>query len=230
MKVLVVDDDIVARMMLMHLVDSCGNHAILEAEDGADAWRQLAAGLRPDIVFCDLRMPHLSGLELLQRLRADAATAALPFVLVSAASDAATLDEAAALGASGYIVKPFRQEDVRAQFDRLFPAGGDDVPPDEAPHEVARRLGIDAARLRLYLDGLARQLQAAMHEPAPGDEGMGARLDRLREGCKTLGLYGAAATLAKAAAAPHSAPQEVTAALASASAAVARQAERAARG
>ncbi|TXG00103.1 response regulator [Massilia arenae] len=230
MKVLVVDDDIVARMMLMHLVDSCGNHAILEAEDGADAWRQLEAGLRPDIVFCDLRMPHLSGLELLQRLRADAATAALPFVLVSAASDGATLDEAAALGASGYIVKPFRQEDVRGQFERLFPAKGEEVPPDEAPHEVARRLGIDGARLRLYLDGLARQLQAAMHEPPPGDEGMGARLNRLREGCKTLGLYGAAAALAKAAAAPQSAPQEVALALASASAAVARQAERAARG
>ena len=229
MKVLVVDDDIVARMMLMHLVDSCGNHAILEAEDGADAWRQLEAGLRPDIVFCDLRMPHLSGLELLQRLRADEATVALPFVLVSAASDAATLDEAAALGASGYIVKPFRQEDVRGQFARLFPAGSEEVPPDEAPHEVARRLGIDAARLRLYLDGLARQLQAAMHELPPGDEGMQARLNRLREGCKTLGLYGAAAALAQAAAAPLPAPQEVAAALASASAAVARQAGRAAR-
>lgn len=230
MKVLVVDDDIVARMMLMHLVDSCGNHAILEAEDGADAWRQLEAGLRPDIVFCDLRMPHLSGLELLQRLRADVATAALPFVLVSAASDAATLDEAAAMKASGYIVKPFRQEDVRAQFDRLFPAGVDDVPPDEAPHEVSRRLGIGAARLRLYLDGLARQLQAAMHEPAPGDEGTQARLNRLREGCKTLGLYGAAAALARVAETRSPAPQDVAAALATASAAVVRQAGRAAHG
>lgn len=230
MKVLVVDDDIVARMMLMHLVDSCGNHAILEAEDGADAWRQLEAGLRPDIVFCDLRMPHLSGLELLQRVRADAGLAALPFALVSAASDAATLDEAAALGASGYIVKPFRQEDVRGQFERLFPTTNQEVPPDEAPHDVARRLGIDAARLRLYLDGLARQLQVAQREPAAGDEEAQARLQRLREGCKTLGLYGAAAALAKVADAPLPAAQEVAAALTTASAAVARQAERAARG
>lgn len=230
MKVLVVDDDIVARMMLMHLVDSCGNHAILEAEDGADAWRQLEAGLRPDIVFCDLRMPRLSGLELLQRVRADGAMAALPFVLVSAASDAATLDEAAALGASGYIVKPFRQEDVRGQFERLFPAANQELPPDEAPHEVAHRLGIDAARLRLYLDGLARQLQAALREPAAGEEEAQARLQRLREGCKTLGLYGAAAALAEVADAPAAAPQQVAAALAIASAAVARQAEHVARG
>lgn len=238
MKVLVVDDDIVARMMLMHLVDSCGNHAILEAEDGADAWRQLEAGLRPDIVFCDLRMPHLSGLELLQRVRAGADTAALPFVLVSAASDGATLDEAADLGASGYIVKPFRQEDVRAQFERLFPtAAGEESPAqaldealDEVPEEVARRLGIDDARLRLYLDGLARQLQAAMHAPPAGDGETQARLTRLREGCKTLGLYGAAAALARVIDSRSPAPQDVAAALAAASAAVARQAGRAAHG
>lgn len=231
MKVLVVDDDIVARMMLMHLVDSCGSHAILEAEDGADAWRQLEAGLRPAIVFCDLRMPHMSGLELLQRVRANAATAQLPFVLVSAASDGATLDEAAALGASGYIVKPFRQEDVRGQLERLFPeTAAAQAMPDEAPHEVARRLGIDHTRLRLYLDGLARQLQVAMREPPAGDEGAQARLNRLREGCKTLGLYAAAAALANVAEARAPAIDEVAAALATASAAVARQAERAAGG
>ena len=229
MNVLVVDDDVVARMMLMHLVDSCGSHSIVEADDGADAWRQLEAGLRPDIVFCDLRMPQLSGLELLERVRADERMAALPFVLVSAAADAVTQGEAAALGASGYIVKPFRQDDVRAQFARLFPtAGAADPTPDEAPHAVARRLGIDGARLRLYLDGLARQLQVALREPAAGDEGAQARLNRLREGCKTLGLYAAAAALAQVAAERHPEPAQVSAALAGASAAVARQIERAA--
>ena len=228
MKVLVVDDDVVARMMLMHLVDSCGRHEIIEAEDGAEAWRLLQAE-KPGIVFCDLRMPHLSGLELLQRLCADPALAKLPFVLVSAAADGATRDEALAAGADGYIVKPFRQDDVHAQFARLFAQPGDGV-EDEAPLEVARRLGIDHARLRLYLDGLARQLQVAAREPAAGDEGAAARLNRLREGCKTLGLYAAAAALAKVAEAAAPAPGEVATALASASAAVARQAERAARG
>ena len=38
MKVLVVDDDVVSRMVLMHLIDSCGVHDIVEAEDGAAAW------------------------------------------------------------------------------------------------------------------------------------------------------------------------------------------------
>ena len=222
MKVLVVDDDVVARMMLMHLVDSCGSHAIVEADDGEDAWRQLEQGLRPDIVFCDLRMPHLSGLELLQRVRTHAQLCALPFVLVSAASDSATMDEAAAGGASGYIVKPFRQGDVRAEFERLFPVADaiDDIDDiGEAPDDTARRLGIDIARLRLYLDGLARQLQAAASElPAAPDAP--ARLARLREGCVTLGLHGAAAALEQAPAASG---------LMQAQASVARQIERAAR-
>ncbi|MBB6132251.1 two-component system chemotaxis response regulator CheY [Massilia aurea] len=219
MNVLVVDDDVVARMMLMHLVDSCGSHAIVEADDGADAWRQLEAGLRPDIVFCDLRMPHLSGLELLQRVRHDPLLAALPFVLVSAASDSATMDEAAQAGASGYIVKPFRHDDVRIQFERLFPPADANDANDEAPDAVVRRLGIDVERLRLYLDGLARQLQAAQAGVAEGAEGA-EQLARLRAGCSMLGLHGAAAALERA---------PLAAGLAQAQAAVMRQIERAAR-
>ena len=198
MKVLVVDDDVVSRMMLMHLVDSCGSHEIIEAEDGEDAWRQLEAGLAPGIVFCDLRMPRLSGLELLARMRAHAVHARRRFVLVSASADAAIMAEADGLGADGYIVKPFRAEDVRAQFERL--AGAQDAAADEPAHEVARRLGIDGARLRLYLDGLQRQLAAAGPELAgllaagEGDAVAG-RLKRLREGCATLGLHAAASSL-----------------------------------
>ena len=219
MNVLVVDDDVVARMMLMHLVDSCGSHAIVEAEDGADAWRQLEAGLRPDIVFCDLRMPHLSGLELLQRVRQTPLLAALPFVLVSAASDSSTMDEAALAGASGYIIKPFRHEDVRAQFERLFASTDANDATDEAPDAVVRRLGIDTDRLRLYLDGLARQLQAAQGGLAEGAEGA-QQLARLRDGCSMLGLHGAAAALDRA---------PLAAGLAQAQAAVMRQIARAAR-
>ncbi|MBD8722479.1 response regulator [Oxalobacteraceae sp. CFBP 13708] len=219
MNVLVVDDDVVARMMLMHLVDSCGSHAIVEADDGADAWRQLEAGLRPDIVFCDLRMPHLSGLELLQRVRHDPLLAALPFVLVSAASDSATMDEAAQAGASGYIVKPFRHDDVRVQFERLFPPADANDANDEAPDAVVRRLGIDIERLRVYLDGLARQVQAAQGSLTEGAEGA-EQLARLRAGCTMLGLHGAAEALERA---------PLAAGLAQAQAAVMRQIERAAR-
>ncbi|MDN4036635.1 response regulator [Massilia sp. YIM B02443] len=234
MKVLVVDDDVVARMMLMHLIDSCGRHEIIEAEDGAEAWRMLAEsvpGQAPDIVFCDLRMPQLSGLELLQRLRAHPPLATLPFVLVSAAADGATRDEAAAAGADGYIVKPFRQDDVRAQFERIFaaPQPEDDVDDvdDQAPAAVATRLGIDAARLRLYYDGLGRQMEAAGLELAAADaDTVTARLARLREGCAMLGLGSAVAALEQAGAAQAADRAGVAAALALAIRAVQRQAVR----
>jgi len=223
-QVLVVDDDVVSRMMLMHLVDTCGRFAILEAEDGADAWRQLEAGLRPDLVFCDLRMPHLSGTGLLARVKAHPGLAAMPFVLVSAASDGATMDEAAALGADGYVVKPFRVEALRPWLAGLQPA--------ETPQDCARRLGIDLARLRLYLGGLARQLDDAAQDPGALMHDPQARLARLGEGCATLGLHAAAARLAQATQALAQtqdgvqAAAQVTAALAEARAAVARQAAR----
>ncbi|GAB3371372.1 response regulator [Massilia agri] len=184
MKVLVVDDDVVSRMMLMHQVDGCVRAEILEAEDGEHAWRLLAGGLRPGVVFCDLRMPHLDGLGLLARLRADAATASIPFVLVSAASDAETLEQAGRLGADGYIAKPFRIDAVRAELGRLLPAGE----PGEDPQAVAGRLGITLERLLVYLAGLRRQLEEAQQGGGPG-------ATRLAEGCATLGLLDAAARL-----------------------------------
>jgi two-component system chemotaxis response regulator CheY len=214
----VVDDDVVSRMMLMHLVDSCGKYDILEAEDGLDAWRQLEAGLRPAITFCDLRMPQLSGTELLARVKAHPDFSSMPFVLVSAANDGATIEEAGALGADGYVVKPFRIEGLRPHLMALE--------ADEAPADSARRLGIDGQRLALYLDGLDRQLfdagPAIAALLAQGDlKGSSEKLARLRGGCSTLGLHGAATRLARVEAAPRLEP--VAQALDGARALVARQ-------
>jgi two-component system chemotaxis response regulator CheY len=196
MKVLVVDDDVVSRMMLVHLIDSSGHFDIVEAEDGADAWQQLRDGLRPALCFCDLRMPRLSGMELLQKVRGDAALAAMPFVLVSSANDRDTVELATQAGATGYIVKPFDQVQVRAQLDALV--GRDRA---EDPTATQARLGIDAERLRAYLAGFETQLLAAEAELeillGRGDVAEAAgRLERLCAGCATLGLHGAHATLA----------------------------------
>ena len=217
MKVLAVDDDVVSRMMLMHLVDSCGQYQIEEAEDGEEAWRRLEDGLRPAIVFCDLRMPRLDGMALLARVRGavqDPVLQALPFVLVSAASDADTLAEAGRLGADGYIVKPFAAGQVRAQLARL-------APQDEDPASVLQRLGIAPERLLAYLGGLQRQLEEAGPALAALPLDRQARLQRLAEGCATLGLAASAARL-RAAGSQEDAPA-IEAALAQALAAVARQ-------
>jgi two-component system chemotaxis response regulator CheY len=200
MKVLVVDDDVVSRMVLMHLVDSCGTYEVFEAEDGEDAWNQLQQGLRPAICFCDLRMPRLSGMELLARIKADPAHDAMRFVLASSASDHATMATASSLGAGGYIVKPFEHDLVLAQLAGLAPHPAGRADGAESPRETMRRLGIDGARLIAYLGGFASQLAAAGPEIAPlvasaGQLEARARVERLHAGCITLGLDAAAAGL-----------------------------------
>lgn len=202
MKVLIVDDDVVSRMVLMHLVDSCGRFELVEAEDGADAWRQLEAGLRPAICFCDLRMPHLSGLQLLERVRGHAGLAGMAFVLVTSASDSATIEQASAGGATGYLVKPFQADQVRSALEGLNGASADLYQHQaEAPALTQRRLGIDSARLQAYLGGFLQQLHGAAADLATllagGQQGEARqRIERLHGGCATLGLSGAAAGLA----------------------------------
>ncbi|WP_219117521.1 response regulator [Janthinobacterium sp. UMAB-56] len=197
MKVLVVDDDVVSRMVLMHLIDSCGVHDIVEAEDGAAAWEQLEGGLRPSLCFCDLRMPRLSGMELLQKIRSDSALDAMPLVLVlvSSANDTDTVRDAVQAGAAGYIVKPFQPEQVRQHIDACFDVS---ALPAEAPRDTLQRLGIDGERLQAYLTGFQGQIVAASEqvdallargEPAQARQ----QLERLHLGCRTLGLHGAEA-------------------------------------
>jgi two-component system chemotaxis response regulator CheY len=201
MKVLVVDDDVVSRMVLMHLIDSCGKFDIVEAEDGADAWQQLEGGLRPAICFCDLRMPRLSGMQLLQRVKADAEISGMPFVLVTSANDKDTVQEATNAGAAGYIVKPFQAEQVRVHLANFLDqaASGYEHLAEE-PAATLRRLGINGERLLVYLSGFQNQLTAAAGDLevmlGKGEQQEAqVRIDRLHAGCVTLGLLGAAAAL-----------------------------------
>ncbi|MES2317512.1 MAG: response regulator [Pseudomonadota bacterium] len=197
MKVLVVDDDIVSRMVLMHLIDGCGSFEILEAEDGEDAWQQLAGGLRPAICFCDLRMPRLSGMDLLARVKDDPALAGMPFVMVTSATDNATVDRAACLGVDGYLVKPFKGDEVQTY---MAPFTGAPDAANETPQESMSRLGISGERLLVYLGGFQAQLTGARGDIAGllarGEhDAARVRLDRLHAGCLTLGLNGAAAAM-----------------------------------
>lgn len=208
MKVLVVDDDVVSRMVLMHLIDGCGKFDIAEAEDGADAWEQLEAGLRPAICFCDLRMPRLSGMELLQRVKSHPELSGLPFVLVSSATDKETVQQATMAGAAGYIVKPFQSDQVRVHLSAFLDQAAQGYEHRaEEPAGTQLRLGISADRLLVYLAGFQNQLTAAGSELqsllARGEQQEAqVRIERLHAGCVTLGLTGAATVLEESSSAP----------------------------
>ena len=104
--VLLVDDDLLVLESLARGLNTAGHLAVTAASVEA-AEKFLDEGLRPDIAIVDIVMPPRSGLELAPRLRNGAAT---PFVILSAHSDAATVAQATAAGALGYLVKPVNVE------------------------------------------------------------------------------------------------------------------------
>ena len=196
---LIVDDDAVARMALADLLAGYDMFDLVEADDGEAAWTLLEGGLAPVICFCDVRMPRMTGLELLQKIKAHPALAALPFVLVSSASDRDTVLQAVKLGAVGYLLKPLMPAEARPHLEKIFRLTVDKLA--ESPAASMARLNVGAARLLAYLDAFAAQLVQARAELGPM---LGAgrlqdalrRVETVRNGCSTLGLWQAAASLA----------------------------------
>lgn len=194
MKALIVDDDVVSRMALGELLSVYGVFDPVEAEDGEAAWTLLEAGLRPVICFCDVRMPRMSGIDLLKKMKSRADLAMLPFVLVSSASDRETVLQAVTLGAVGYILKPLHAADARAHLEKIFRLTLDKLAED--PVATCARLNIGTERLQAYLAAFAVQLEAGRGEL----DGLLAfdaalRITAFHAGCITLGLWQAAAAL-----------------------------------
>jgi two-component system chemotaxis response regulator CheY len=193
MNILIVDDDELARLSLSNILGSVdGVTGIAEAEDGEQAWELLAGGLRPLVCCCDVRMPRLDGLGLLRRARADALLRDLPFLLVSSASDRATVQDAITIGVSGYILKPYLAVQTRATVARLLREQL--AARAENTLSTRRRLGLDRAGLRQLLE----RLRADVAEQAGGPATDDATLARLRRASEALGLWRGAALLQQA--------------------------------
>jgi CheY-like chemotaxis protein len=101
--VLVVEDDRFQRRAAEVKLRRCG-FRVSSAVDGEEALRVAAEG-RPDIILLDLIMPKLSGFEVLARLKADPATAAIPVLVLSNLGQQPDVDRAMRGGAAGYFVK-----------------------------------------------------------------------------------------------------------------------------
>ena len=106
MKILVVDDFPTMRRIVRTLLKELGFGNVEEAEDGAAGLARLRGG-GFEFVISDWNMPNLDGLEMLKQIRADAAIAHLPVLMVTAESKKENIIAAAQAGASGYVVKPF---------------------------------------------------------------------------------------------------------------------------
>jgi len=101
--ILVVDDDaVVAEMYRIALVR--GGYNVLVAKDGSTGL-QMASASAPALIFLDIRMPHMDGIEVLERLAAADATRGIPVVMLSNSDDISYINRALGLGAKEYLVK-----------------------------------------------------------------------------------------------------------------------------
>ncbi len=116
---LVVDDFSTMRRILCNLLKELGFMNVHEAEDGADALAKLRAE-RFDFVVTDWNMPNMSGIELLQAIRADAKLKHLPVLMVTAEAKRDNIIMAAQAGANGYVVKPFTAAKLDEKLMKIF--------------------------------------------------------------------------------------------------------------
>ncbi|MDT0618263.1 chemotaxis response regulator CheY [Salinisphaera sp. P385] len=119
MKILVVDDFPTMRRIVKNLLGDLGYHNISEAEDGQEALPMLRTG-QYNFLVTDWNMPQMSGLELLQTIRGEAATASLPVLMVTAEASKGQIVAAAQAGVNGYIIKPFTAATLKEKIDRIF--------------------------------------------------------------------------------------------------------------
>lgn len=128
MKILVADDHALIREALRHLLAQLdADLMVIEAPDCDGAHGAVAAHPDLDLMLLDLNLPGVGGLVLLPQLRAD--YPALPVVVLSALEDTATVREALARGAVGFIPKSSSNE-VMLSALRLVLAGGRYLPPE----------------------------------------------------------------------------------------------------
>lgn len=118
-KFLVVDDFSTMRRIVRNLLKELGFINVQEAEDGVDALAKLRAG-EFDFVVSDWNMPNMTGLELLQNIRADAKLKHLPVLMVTAEAKKENIIQAAQAGASGYVVKPFTAATLDEKLKKVF--------------------------------------------------------------------------------------------------------------
>nr|WP_217345155.1 chemotaxis response regulator CheY [Noviherbaspirillum sp. L7-7A]MBV0879379.1 chemotaxis response regulator CheY [Noviherbaspirillum sp. L7-7A] len=119
MKFLVVDDFSTMRRIVRNLLKELGYSNVDEAEDGAMALSKLK-NEQFDFVISDWNMPVMNGLDMLKSIRADAALAKLPVLMVTAEAKKENIIAAAQAGANGYVVKPFTAATLDEKLAKIF--------------------------------------------------------------------------------------------------------------
>ena len=104
-KILLADDEEDIKTVIKLYLESKG-YDVVTAYDGLDTMDKAKAE-QPDLIFLDVMMPVIDGFEVCKQLKADETTSHIPIVMLSAASQADSVERAMGAGALDYIMKPF---------------------------------------------------------------------------------------------------------------------------
>ena len=122
-KILVVEDNLDNRRILVYRLKRIGDFEILEASNGQEALGMVEAQT-PDLIFMDLKMPVMDGWEATRRIRTMEFGRSIPIIALTAQAMAGDEQKALAAGCDDYVAKPIVDPDVvREKLERLLASG-----------------------------------------------------------------------------------------------------------
>jgi two-component system, response regulator PdtaR len=158
LRILIAEDETIIRLDLRDLLERAGFDVCAEARDGEEAV-QLAREHEPDVAIMDVKMPHLDGIEAARRILDEKP---IPIVMLTAYGQDELVSRAVEAGVFGYLVKPFREQDLlpaiktaRARHEELMAVREEAESLAEA---LAARKAIERAKgLLMAREGLSEQ-------------------------------------------------------------------------
>ena len=124
--VLVVEDSKAIRSMIRVSLEEAGGFFAVEAGNGFEALKTLPTR-RFDLIITDINMPDINGLELIGYVKSNPTYQDIPLIIVSTEKSEEDKKRGITLGASGYVVKPFRKEELMAMVTRVLGAAARDA-------------------------------------------------------------------------------------------------------
>ncbi|HIE04961.1 MAG TPA: response regulator [Candidatus Latescibacteria bacterium] len=120
LKILVVDDSVTMRRILINILRMVGFDQVVEAEDGVEAWAKLQSEEGIGLILTDWNMPNMGGLEFVKKVRGDPRFGEVPIIIVTVRGVKEDVIEAMKAGVNNYIVKPFTPQVLREKIEKVL--------------------------------------------------------------------------------------------------------------
>lgn len=174
-KIMIVDDEESVRDILARRL-SLQPYRCVRAATAEEALHLLAQG-EPDLILLDIRMPGMTGLQLLRRLQDRNVRATV--LMITAVADTDRAVEAMKLGAADYILKPFDLNEVVARVQEALQKHRATLQQEAQHQRLAQRLHRQTELLRTHLNGYTESVMRAVEAKHPYTRGHGERVARL---------------------------------------------------